>query len=117
MRSARAKVPGLVPGFRYHDLRHYFASLLIASGADEGRPGEAQARERQYHAGHLRTPVARLRRQHESRGRGRPGGLPSGRNANARGSGRNLNLGRSADYLRLGAPSECKTAAQRECKS
>ncbi len=34
MRSARAKVPGLVPGFRYHDLRHYFASLLIASGAD-----------------------------------------------------------------------------------
>ena len=27
-------VPGLPAGFRYHDLRHYFASLLIASRAD-----------------------------------------------------------------------------------
>jgi len=26
-------VPGLPEGFRYHDLRHYFASLLIASGS------------------------------------------------------------------------------------
>jgi len=31
---ARAKVPGLPPDFRYHDLRHYPAGLLIASGAD-----------------------------------------------------------------------------------
>jgi integrase len=27
-------VPGLPQGFRYHGLRHYFASLLIASGSD-----------------------------------------------------------------------------------
>jgi integrase len=34
MRSARKKVPGMPVGFRFHDLRHYLASLLIASGAD-----------------------------------------------------------------------------------
>ncbi len=33
-RSARSTVDGLPVGFRYHDLRHYLASLLIASGAD-----------------------------------------------------------------------------------
>jgi integrase len=30
-RTARAKVAGLPEGFRYHDLRHYLASLLIAA--------------------------------------------------------------------------------------
>jgi integrase len=34
IRAARAKVPGLPPTFRFQDLRHYFASLLIASGSD-----------------------------------------------------------------------------------
>jgi integrase len=34
VRTARARVVGLPAGFRFHDLRHYLASLLIASGAD-----------------------------------------------------------------------------------
>lgn len=33
-RDARVKVDGLPAGFRIHDLRHYDASLLIASGLD-----------------------------------------------------------------------------------
>jgi integrase len=34
VREARTAVDGLPAGFRFHDLRHYLASLLIASGAD-----------------------------------------------------------------------------------
>ena len=34
IRAARPKVPGLPGEFRFHDLRHYVASLLIGSGLD-----------------------------------------------------------------------------------
>jgi hypothetical protein len=32
MRKARSEVKSLPAGFRYHDLRRYFASLLIRLG-------------------------------------------------------------------------------------
>lgn len=34
MRAARVKVAGLPSGFRFQDLRHYLASMLISSGCD-----------------------------------------------------------------------------------
>jgi integrase len=33
-RAARAAVDDLPEGFRFHDLRHFYASLLISSGLD-----------------------------------------------------------------------------------
>lgn len=56
-RGARAKVEGLPDGFRFHDLRHYLASLLIASGADiktvQARMRHASARTTLDTYGHL----------------------------------------------------------------
>jgi integrase len=34
VRAARREVDGLPEDYRFHDLRHYLASLLIASGLD-----------------------------------------------------------------------------------
>ena len=70
--SARpvSRCVGLPDGFRFHDLRHYFASLLIASGLDvkvvQARVRHASAQD---DARHLRPPVARPRRRLAGRGR------------------------------------------------
>ena len=84
-RACRVKVDGLPEGFRYHDLRHYFASLLIASGADVK---EVQARLRHASAkttldtyGHLwpdrddstRAAVEAVFTARAEQGRNRPG--------------------------------------------
>jgi integrase len=72
VRTARAKVDGLPDGFSFHDLRHYLASLLIASGADiktiQARMRHATATTTLNVYGHLwpdadestRTAVARV---------------------------------------------------------
>jgi integrase len=58
MRKARSEVKSLPAGFRYHDLRHYFASLLIASGADvktvQARLRHASAKTTLGTYGHIR---------------------------------------------------------------
>jgi integrase len=57
MRAARKKVPGLPGEFRFHDLRHYLASLLISSGADvkvvQARMRHASAKTTLDTYGHL----------------------------------------------------------------
>ena len=60
-RAARSEVKGLPEGFRFHDLRHYYASLLISLRPGcEGRASPAAARFSQYHSRHLRASVARF---------------------------------------------------------
>ena len=57
MRDVRVNVEGLPEGFTFHDLRHYLASLLIASGADiktvQARMRHATARTTLDTYGHL----------------------------------------------------------------
>lgn len=57
MRSARRRVDGLPPEFRFHALRHYFASLLIAAGCDiktvQARVRHGSAKTTLYTYGHL----------------------------------------------------------------
>jgi integrase len=57
MRDVREQIDGLPEGFTFHDLRHYLASLLIASGADiktvQARMRHATARTTLDTYGHL----------------------------------------------------------------
>ena len=55
--TARKKVDGLPDDFRYHDLRHYFVSLLIAFGADV-KTGPAASRISQDNPRDVRAPWA-----------------------------------------------------------
>ena len=59
VRTARVCVDGLPDGFRFHDLRHYLASLLIAGGADvkvvQSRLRHASAKTTLDTYGHLWT--------------------------------------------------------------
>jgi integrase len=56
-RTARAEVPGLPEGFRFHDPRHFYASLLIALGLDvkvvQARLQHASAKTTLDTQGHL----------------------------------------------------------------
>ena len=51
--------------FRYHDLRHHFASLLIAGGESVVATAGARPRLGQGHSRHLRAPVPRRRGPHQ----------------------------------------------------
>jgi len=57
IRDVREKIDGLPGGFRFHDLRHYLASLLIAKGADiktvQARMRHASAKTTLDTYGHL----------------------------------------------------------------
>lgn len=57
VRDIRSQIEGLPEGFSFHDLRHYLASLLIASGADiktvQARMRHASARTTLDIYGHL----------------------------------------------------------------
>jgi integrase len=57
MRTVRGTIEGLPDTFTFHDLRHYLASLLIASGADiktvQARMRHASATTRLDTYGHL----------------------------------------------------------------
>ncbi len=80
MRDVRsASVEGFAEGFRFHDLRHYFASLLIAAGLDvkvvQARLRHASATTTLNTYGHLWPDSDESARAAVARGAGSPCGL------------------------------------------
>ena len=56
---AAVEAAGAPNGIGFHDLRHYYASLLIQHGGErEGRPSATRTRDRGSDPGHLQPPVA-----------------------------------------------------------
>ena len=88
MRKARSEVKGLPAGFPYHDLRHYFASLLIADGADvktvQARLRHASAKTTLDTYGHIWPDRDELTQSHRRRC---PDRLPYGTEAEQRHGG------------------------------
>jgi integrase len=67
IRNARAAAD-LAASLTFHDLRHHFASVLIAAGCSiKGGPGSTRPRQRQRDPRHLLAPVAGRRRPHPGR--------------------------------------------------
>jgi len=91
VRAARAPIDGLPEEFSFHDLRHYFASLLKASGADIKT---VQARMRH---GSARTTL-------DTYGHLWPDADESTRTAVAMVIAKRMDPNDAADRLRTGAP-------------
>ena len=72
MRDVRGRVEGLPDGFSFHDLRHFLASLLIASGADiktvQARLRHASATTTLDTSGHLWPDADESTRNADRRG-------------------------------------------------
>src|SRR3712207_974613 len=68
--AARETVPGPPDGYRFHDLRHYYASLLISSRLGvRVVQARAAAHLREDHTRQVRASVARLRPRRSGRHR------------------------------------------------
>ena len=95
--------------FRYHDLRHHFASALIAGGVlGQGGAEGAGPWVGQGHARHLRAPLAGLRRPDKASGPGRSRrsrvtGVSGGGPLNVKVQARGPRAGHLANWVGRGA--------------